>query len=247
MRFGRVVSARMGAFGLVTAAFACLFPLGGEAQDEPGLATPGLTPVLLVPGWGDTAADLLPLRERMRNAGWPGEHVSALTFVDPVGSNEEHAAEIDQAIARLLMQTARDQVDIVAHSMGGLAVRLLLAEEGDRRVRRVVFLGTPHRGTVAALLAGGDGGGEMVPGSGFLEGLNGPPPPHHGPEMLALRSPLDLIVIPSASSILPGARNEEICCPTHQGFLDDAGTFRRILRFLEAPGETSPGASGAQR
>ena len=247
MRFGRVAFARMGVLGFAAAASACLVPVGGAAQAEPGLAVPGLTPVLLVPGWGDTAADLFPLRERMRRAGWPGAHLSVLTFANSVGSNEEHAAEIDQAIARLLEHTGREQVDIVAHSMGGLAVRLLLAEEGVRSVRRVVFLGTPHRGTVTALIARGDGGDEMVPGSEFLEGLNRGLPSHALPEMLALRSPLDLIVIPNASAILPGARNEEICCPTHQGLLDDEGVFRRIRQFLEADRETSPGRGAAER
>jgi len=49
---------------------------------------------LLVPGWGDTAADLLPLRASLTGSGWSGEQVSALTFADAFGSNGEHAAEI---------------------------------------------------------------------------------------------------------------------------------------------------------
>ncbi len=232
MRFGRVASVRMGVLGLVTSAGACLIPLGGVAQDDPGLATPGPTPVLLIPGWGDTAADLLPLQDRMQSAGWPREHASALTFSDSFGSNEEHAVEIDQAIARLLQRTGRSQVDIVAHSMGGLAVRVFLGEDGDPRVRRIIFLGTPHRGTVTALFARGDGGAEMVPGSEFLERLDEVPPPYHAPDILALRSPLDLVVIPNASAILPGVRNEEICCPTHQGLLGDEEAFRTIWQFL---------------
>ena len=244
MRVRQVASVRSGA--LAVAVSGALFPLPplSAAQHEPGPAPLSHIPVLLVPGWGDTAADLLPLRNGMTGSGWPGERVSALTFSDAFGSNGEHAAEIDEAITQLLEQTGEEQVDIVAHSMGGLAVRLVLASDTQRRIRRVVFLATPHRGTVMALFGWGDGATEMVPGSEFLEWLNNIPPPVDTPEMLALRSPLDLVVIPNDSAILLGVRNEEVCCPTHQGLLTDEEAVRRIRAFLTATDEASlrPGA-----
>ena len=245
MRVWRVTSVRNGALAVVISG-TLLFPLPllSAAQYEPGPVPSGQVPVLLVPGWGDTAADLLPLRASLTDSGWSGEQVSALTFADAFGSNGEHAVEINEAITRLLEQTGEDQVDIVAHSMGGLAVRLVLASETQRRVRRVVFLATPHRGTVMALFGWGDGATEMVPGSEFLERLNKVSPPHDASEILALRSPLDLVVIPSDSAVLPGVRNEEVCCPTHQGLLMDGEVFRRIRAFLTAADEAplQPGA-----
>ena len=244
MRVRRVASVRRGVLAVGISGVLFPLPLLSAVQHEPGPAPPGHLPVLLVPGWGDTAANLLPLRNGMTGSGWPGERVSALTFSDAFGSNVEHAAEIDEAISWLLERTGEDQVDIVAHSMGGLAVRLVLASDTQRLVRRVVFLATPHRGTVMALFGWGDGATEMVPGSEFLERLNRVPPPHDAPEILALRSSLDLVVIPSDSAILPGVRNEEVCCPTHQGLLTDGEAFRRIRAFLTATDEASlrPGA-----
>jgi len=73
------------------------------------------------------------------------------------------------------------QVDIVAHSMGGLLLRQYLSEHADNPVRRILFLSTPHFGSnVAGLLVDiGDIGytgniqaSELLPGSDFLWQLN---------------------------------------------------------------------------
>ncbi len=136
--------------------------------------------------------------------------------------------------------TGAEQVDVVAHSMGGLAVRYYLRTgETAASIRRAVFLGTPHRGTAAAVLAWGDGGREMVPGSDFLMELNQGRPVPEGVEALAIRTPVDLRVIPASSGRLagPGVENVEICCPSHNALVDHEETFLEILRFLrEGPG-----------
>ncbi|MEK7576084.1 MAG: hypothetical protein AAB482_00135 [Patescibacteria group bacterium] len=41
------------------------------------------------------------------------------------------------------------EVDIVAHSMGGLVARSYIEVYGSRGIRKVAFLGTPHRGSVS--------------------------------------------------------------------------------------------------
>jgi triacylglycerol lipase len=230
------------AFGLVGEAVPAARPHGVEGADSV-VAPP--TPVLLVPGWGDLAVTMEPLRRRFTEAGWPESRVSVLAFRDPVGSNEAHAAEIDRAVRILRGLTGAPQVDVVAHSMGGLATRHFLQVGGEAdRVRRAVFLGTPHRGTVVAVLSWGEGGREMVPGSIFLNRLNAGLPVPEGVEALAVRTPLDTRVIPASSAILHGAgvANVELCCPTHQGLVDDDRTFQEILLFLQ--GERAPVVAG---
>ena len=76
------------------------------------------------------------------------------------------------------------QVDVVAHSMGGLIVRSYLAGKQDVTsaafsppptpgIRRMIFLGTPHFGTTLAALFGFDiQTQEMAPASSFLLALN---------------------------------------------------------------------------
>ena len=190
-------------------------------------------PVLLVPGWGDAAPEVRPLAARLIEDGWPEQKVLALTFRDPFGSNEGNAREVAEAVLRLRELSGGEHVDIVAHSMGGLAVRRFLSELPEAEyARRVVFLATPHRGTLAAVLAHGEGGREMVPGSPFLSVLNGRSAIGDSVELLSIRSPLDLIVIPGSSAMLPGAHNIEVCCPTHHGLLEDSLVFDAVRTFL---------------
>ena len=223
--------------------FLGLLVLGGGAP--PALA-PGVpdgvegqvgdpVPVLVVPGWGDQAPDVEPIRRRLTEQGWAESRVVSLSFRDPFGSNQAHAEEINGAVRTLMALTGAAQVDVVAHSMGGLAVRYYLRTgETAPSIRRAVFLGTPHRGTAAAVLAWGDGGREMVPGSDFLMELNQGRPVPEGVEALAIRTPVDLRVIPASSGRLagPGVENVEICCPSHNALVDHEETFLEILRFL---------------
>ncbi len=198
------------------------------------------TPVLLVPGWGDGPSQLLDLHTRFVLSGWNEGTVRMMAFRDPVGSNLEHAEELARAIEDLRTATGAERVDVVAHSMGGLATRQYLsAKRHGPPVRRVVFLATPHRGTLMAHLAWGEGGEEMVPESPFLERLNASPPVPPGVRVMTIRTPVDLQVLPTANATLPGADNVEICCPTHSGLLEDRETFIRIRSFLEAPEDPS--------
>jgi len=190
-------------------------------------------PVLLIPGWGDEATDLAPLRDQLLREGWPPAHLLALTFEDPFGGNAGHALEIARSVELLRRLSGAEEVDLIAHSMGGLATRWYLQEMGGTdQVRRVVFLATPHRGTVAAILAWGDGGREMAPGSDFLTRINRAPPDPGLIEMLSLRTPMDLRIIPGSSAVLPGAINLEICCPTHSGIAEDPRALEVVIRFL---------------
>jgi triacylglycerol lipase len=175
----------------------------------------------------------------------------ALDFVDPVGSNEDHANEIRDAIQALMDRTGAPQVDVVAHSMGGLALWVLLQREGDLiPIRRVVFLASPLQGTLVAHLAWGEGGEEMRPGSKFLRELEEGPGPERWVEALTIRTPLDLTVVPNSGATLPGMGDRLVCCPTHQGLLDHEETFEILRDFLlfgrqGRPESESGGGSGA--
>jgi triacylglycerol lipase len=189
--------------------------------------------VLLIPGWGDDARVLGALKARMLDGGWDGAAVETLTFEDPVGSNREHAREIAQAVLQLRRVARAERVDIVAHSMGGLATRYFLLNGGQAHVRRVVFLATPHQGTLTAHLAPGTGAREMEPGSTFLLGLRQLPPLPWGVQALTIRTPVDLHILPPESATLPGVPDRRVCCPTHAGLLDDDATYEHIARFLK--------------
>ncbi len=80
-----------------------------------------------------------------------GHRVFSLTFPHSHGDNFNHAELIADAIQRIRNMCRVPEVDIVAHSKGGIAARIYLSSlshtpyRGD--VRRFVTIGTPHLGT----------------------------------------------------------------------------------------------------
>jgi triacylglycerol lipase len=222
----RVRAARVLAVGLMGLALAAPASAQNRAVDSP-------IPVLLVPGWSEDGESLEALRQRFVDAGWKPEHVAIVDFRDPVGSNREHAREVALAAAALRESSKASAIDIVAHSMGGLAVRYHLRHRpvGDD-VRRVVFLATPHFGTYSSLVAWGEGAREMMPGSDFLMTLMQGRPVPHGVDALTIRTPLDLHILPPESAMIPGVPDMLLCCPTHLGLLNDGEVFARIEAFF---------------
>lgn len=198
------------------------------------IPTAAQVPVLLVPGWFDTERDMAALKIRLLGAGWPSDRVASVTFEDPTGSNTDHALEILDALDDLRARAGADEVDIIAHSMGGLATRWYIMKYPEHGVRRAVFLGSPHRGTLVAHLAWGGGRGEMMPGSPFLDSLNTAQPAPAGVDAITIRTIVDTRIVPGESATLPGVPNHELCCPTHAGLLRDEEAFDLILAFLEA-------------
>jgi len=203
----------------------------GETAREEALA-PAAVPVLLVPGWFDTARDLAALRIRLLAAGWATSDVVTVTFEDPTGSNRDHALELEAAVVALVASTGAESIDIVAHSMGGLATRWYLRNAPEAPIRRVVFIASPHRGTLSAHLAWGGGRTEMMPGSAFLDTLNTEQPAPIGVEAITIRTSVDTHVVPGESATLPGVPDHELCCPTHHGLLRSSGVFELVTDFL---------------
>ncbi|MBT8398677.1 MAG: alpha/beta hydrolase [Gemmatimonadetes bacterium] len=205
-------------------------------------------PVLLVPGWLGRSMDMMALKERLEREGWDGASVFPFEFDDPVGSSVAHAEELEDAIEAVLRQTGSRELDIIAHSMGGLALWFLLQKrQGALPINRAVFLATPFQGTVTAYLAWGEGGPEMVPDSEFLQERQRAGWPQRWVNSLAIRTPLDLTVVPGYDVSPLGIDDQVICCPTHQGLLDHEETFLLIRDFLldRREEEVYPGAVGS--
>jgi pimeloyl-ACP methyl ester carboxylesterase len=106
--------------------------------------------LLAVPGESLIAAGAvpygyLPLKFALQAAGYT---VRCFAYDWRLGIAEMGAA----LAARLTGETARE-INVVAHSMGGLLARVALRSESGRRVRRLITLGTPHEGSFAPVQA----------------------------------------------------------------------------------------------
>jgi triacylglycerol lipase len=189
-------------------------------------------PIVLVPGWSDTGATLQPARRFLIDAGWPDSHVLSVDFRRRYGGNREHASELAAAVSELCTRTGTDGVAVVAHSMGGLALRYYLARlDGAAAVRTAIFVGTPHRGTWLAWLACGGGGSDMRPGSHFLQELERSTIPA-SVRAVCISTPIDLRVIPGSSALLEGAECHRVRLPTHSRMLRHGRTLQLIRELL---------------
>jgi triacylglycerol lipase len=149
---------------LAYAGHAALLPVSGGADPEspPG---PGDRTVLFVHGLYAKASVLRPMREYLRRRG----HERLVSFAHAGTDVERIAADLGQDVSRRIPE---GRVDVVAHSLGGLAVRLWLQEMGGvARVDRCVFLGVPHAGTERARLLPVASLAALRPGSALLARL----------------------------------------------------------------------------
>jgi triacylglycerol lipase len=129
--------------------FSGVTPIPGPIDRGPPL------PVVLVHGMfgfdriGVPLVKLHYFRGIVRHLARLGVHAHAVRL-PAVASVPERAKILVDAIAAL----PHERVDIIAHSLGGLDARYALAKLGlASRVRALVTIGTPHRGTPIADLA----------------------------------------------------------------------------------------------
>jgi triacylglycerol esterase/lipase EstA (alpha/beta hydrolase family) len=207
-----------------------------EAMEAPDLlllerAVLGPPPTLLVPGYHDTPRALRHCNRQLIAWGWPPQHVRCLGFRDTHGSNLQHAVELRSAIDELSVATGAERIAVVAHSMGGLALREYLTTTPQPRVHTAIFVGTPHYGTWMAYLAWGAGGAEMRPRSEFLRALNARALP---PSVRAhcISTAVDTRVVPGSSALLAGTQCHPTRLPTHPRMLRHGRTLRLIRDLL---------------
>lgn len=144
---------------------------------------------------------------RLRAAGTP---FVAVTLEPVFGSIDDYVKTLEAAICLLEAATGRAPV-VVAHSMGGLAVRAWLREQGQsKRVHSVVTIGTPHSGTWLARFALTANGRQMRQGNGWLQRLQAAEDDGRRAMFTCYFGNCDNIVFPAANATLPGATNHHV-------------------------------------
>ena len=119
-------------------------------------------PIVFVHGYTDSARRFDTMLARFRAAGYPDSHLVAIDFSDSYGSNLVAAQELADLVDDVLAATGASKVDLVTHSMGGVAARLFVRRHGgDLRVRDFATLAGSHHGAYMWWPAG-DGGYEMA-------------------------------------------------------------------------------------
>lgn len=165
---------------------------------------------------------------RLRERGVP---YLAVTLEPGFGSIAAYAGQLEQAVRRIEQATGRAPV-IVAHSMGGLAVRAWMAAHGgESRVHRAVSIGTPHRGTWAARWGWTANAREMRPESDLLRALEAAEGEGAGGRWTCFYSHCDNVVYPASTATLRGADNRHVPGRAHVHLMDHGDVFEEVVRL----------------
>jgi triacylglycerol lipase len=187
---------------------------------------PGDEPVLLVHGFLDTG--YTPWWEvteaHLADHGYDEGDVYKLNLGAIPLSTVDSPADYGHAVCDAVQQLSAQydsEVDVVAHSMGGLDARYCVETlDGAQYVDDLVTLGTPHQGTYVAYLAYVTPGGRaMVPGSDFLTDLNDGQLAD-GVSYTAVYSSLDELITPDEYARLPAEERESVddAVNVHSGY-----------------------------
>ncbi|MEO8600808.1 MAG: alpha/beta fold hydrolase, partial [bacterium] len=104
-------------------------------------------PVLLIHGYGCNSGYWHSMRQRLVQANIS---YKAVNLEPLLGGIDEYAASINKAVESLCRETGKEQIIILAHSMGGLAARAYLRHYSEHKVAKIICFGAPHHGTVLA-------------------------------------------------------------------------------------------------
>jgi len=159
------------------------------------------SPVLLVHGLSSNRAIFHVLRRGLQQAGF--RRVATLNYSwlnnDVRSAARLLADEVEQACE----DSGHERVHVIGHSLGGVIARYYVQRMGgDARVHTLVTLGTPHHGTLAAMVPlPHQAIRQLRPGSDVLVELAGPAP-GCGTRFVAFHSDLDEMVVPTANARL---------------------------------------------
>ncbi|MFF4173215.1 esterase/lipase family protein [Streptomyces sp. NPDC001744] len=165
------------------------------AADPPAGITGNRRPVVLLHGFADNRSVFVLLRRSLVRHGRDG--IVSLNYSPLTCDLRAAAALLGRRVEEIRARTGHDEVDLVGHSLGGLIARYYVQRlGGDRRVRTLVTLGTPHSGTTVARLADAHPlVRQMRPGSEVLRDLAGPAPGCRT-RFVSFWSDLDRVMVP---------------------------------------------------
>jgi triacylglycerol esterase/lipase EstA (alpha/beta hydrolase family) len=192
--------------------------------------------VVLVHGFFCNRGLWNPWLRRMRAFGIP---FSAVTLEPVFGSIDDYCRAIGTAMAALEHATEQAPI-IVAHSMGGLAVRAWLDANADARVHRLVTIATPHGGTRLAMRGRGRNVAQMRHGSAWLGELGRRDATTSRTQVVCFWSHCDNIVFPTRGATLPGADNRHLEGTPHVAMVYHPAVIDDVLRAAGAIAAPEP-------
>lgn len=206
----------------------------GTAFEE---LSPESPPVLIIHGFLGTRGSMYMLERRLVSDGFVCVSFNLGTI--NVRDIRRSAFLIHRKIERILAQTPSQKIDIIGHSMGGL-IGLYYVKKlgGHARVRKLMLLGTPVRGTWVAL-AGvltlglwSTSSWQLLPRSRFLDELAQGSIPA-GVEVHTIAAARDWVV-PLGTTRISGTSSTTVPLG-HSSLVLSEEVYRRVVNTLRPP------------
>lgn len=164
----------------------------------------------------------------------------ALSLEPPFASIDAYAGQIEAAVKRLEQTTGLAPV-VVAHSMGGLALRAWrrAVQAAPERLHHVFTLGTPHAGTLMAQLSGAANARQMRAQSRWLQDLADGESAAWWQRFTCVYSCCDQVVCPSVLAILPEAQTLAVPASGHLQLVHEPAVMEAVMRCLQEGGASA--------
>lgn len=220
---------------MITARFFHLFTgiCATAVSCHPQPAKPKVERVVMVHGIFENGEAFSSLKKRLEYHGIEC-YVPKLKPADARGGLENLAQGLQRDIDQ---QFGPDEpFGIVAFSMGGLVSRYYLQELGGaERCETFMTISTPHHGTKVAYAYPSKGAKQMRPGSEFLQKLQATEKNLTDIPIVSYRTPLDLIILPTDSSVWERAENRSHLVAMHPMMLHTKSVLDDIEKRLTHP------------
>jgi triacylglycerol lipase len=200
------------------------------AYAKPGATTSQKVPVLLLHGFFCNRGLWHSFAGQLAQRG----HLCLGINLEPVwASIDDYVPSITKAIDQLIEQTGQQKIAVVAHSMGGLAIRAYIRQYGNEKIARVVTLGAPHQGTYISEYGHGKNVGEMALQSKWRDELMLRETPARNAIFTVIISHDDNIVAPQNIQTIAGAKKIEVAGIGHLYMIFDSGIRSLVYRELD--------------
>ena len=200
-----------------------------SARPVEAIEPDGHPPLIFVHGLGGGRGDFAPMAWYLRFLGRKRSY--SIRF-EGSGDIVARAEELATFVREVVKVTGEPEVDIVAHSLGGVAARVAILEyDLGGMIRCLVTLGSPHGGTFAARLGNTPVTKDLRPDSDLMAKLRRTPLPS-SLRISSCWSSSDLVIMPPESAALKGSRQIDLTPLTHYGYLIHPRAWTAVYEAL---------------
>jgi len=187
------------------------------SEEGSGQAKGRRNPIILLHGFGMNRTQWIWMARRLRARGHGPIYGLNYFSLQPV---ESSAKLLSRFVDEILEREHVTQLDIVAHSLGGIVARYYIERlSGGRKIQRLVTIGTPHAGTRMGHFGIGIPAARDLRGGSVLLTDLGPVRP--GSVYTSIWSRSDAVVQPPESASIVPAGTDEV--------FDDLGHLSLVL------------------